>query len=84
MLVPRFGPVSQQLALPAEIVAMPVLPDPAQATSSGSAPCGSDCTSADKLGLDFSFAYQPIVGKAMAAVGMAFLPCFLRGRHRCS
>jgi hypothetical protein len=80
--------VSQQLAFPAENVAMPVLPDPAQAqaqaTSSGSAPCGSDCTSADRLGLDFSFAYQPIVAKAMAAVGMAFLPCFLRGRHRCS
>jgi EAL domain-containing protein (putative c-di-GMP-specific phosphodiesterase class I) len=49
--------------------AIPVpVPIHAQATSNGSAPCGGDCTSADKLGFDFNFAYQPIVDLAAGDV----------------
>lgn len=51
---------------------MPAVPFPvpihAPAASGGDAPCGGDCAAADKLGFDFSFAYQPIVDLAHGAV----------------
>jgi EAL domain-containing protein (putative c-di-GMP-specific phosphodiesterase class I) len=49
--------------------AVPVsVPIHVPAPSRPSAPCDGDCAAADKLGFDFSFAYQPIVDLAAGAV----------------